>query len=1007
MNAAAYDRIIVSGKIRFESIISFSMKQTAGAHATACLRGILAEEGSRALAGRIAGEAVTVADREIGRFPPVFEGIIGEALFSTENGLDIAELRLLAGSSLLDTKKKSRSYQNVQLTYGQIIEDVLSDFELGDSVISSEISGKEIGSPIIRYCETAWEFILRLASHYNLPVYSDIRNCAPRVYVGIPTLNEDAVFSEHIYSVGGGKEYYLAGGEETGLEMGDFLWYGVESAADYSLGCKAAFKGRSYQICGKSCEMDNGLLTYKYTLAGRKFCYTRRRHNPYFAGMSLLGNVLKTEKAYVRVKLDIDENQDVETACPWPWTPETGNLMYLMPKVGTRVSIYFGDDNEANGLALHCVRTNAPAAPPRGAALAPRPLPEAEPEPLSAPLPDDGSEDGFEWGYSPGHRSLTTEHGKRIFMYGNSVGLYTAGGVLRIRDDQGVTFNTPGTVNVIAAGEINIRSKNVATIKGVAVTDLAMGPYTNRVVPLTRSSRGPFREEVRLDAKALVHMDDSGGIGFIKTEVEKTLYRATVFRHCETINDDPEKGEFDAGKVWVNALAGMVVVIVIGAVTAGVGYAVAGVVGVSAGGCVALTLGGSVVLTGTMLVAGQVASDYQRGVASSLDEYLKAAILGSAIGIINGVSGLIPGVGTSLGATIGAAFVTGAGASVLEDLWNGSEIDWVKALKRGGVSALSAAIRDGVSTYICFAAGTPVHTSNGIVAIEDIRAGDMVYSENRETGEKGLKRVARTFVSRKDRLVHICVGGETIICTPGHPFYVMGNGWTDSSLLRHGDELLLQSGEAGIVEAIQFEDLDERVLVYNFEVEDWHAYYVGDSGMLVHNIAGCGDAVDDVITNNADDFAKGMGSRKSLDGYENTDLSSVGSNVHPNVPPWKPGDPATGIFKAGEQEIPLSSGQIGPGEYLKTLPGGSGTGINAQIPTHVEGHVAGIMRQTGIKEAELFINKPPCATGAMCRHNLNKILPPDSTLTVHFPDETGNIATWIFKSGVSGWTVVQ
>ena len=44
--------------------------------------------------------------------------------------------------------------------------------------------------------------------------------------------------------------------------------------------------------------------------------------------------------------------------------------------------------------------------------------------------------------------------------------------------------------------------------------------------------------------------------------------------------------------------------------------------------------------------------------------------------------------------------------------------------------------------------------------------------------------------------------------------------------------------------------------------------------------------------------------------------------------------------------------------------------------------------------------------GAMCRFNLNKILPNDSMLIVHFPDESGNIVTWQFESKIPKWTVI-
>ena len=71
--------------------------------------------------------------------------------------------------------------------------------------------------------------------------------------------------------------------------------------------------------------------------------------------------------------------------------------------------------------------------------------------------------------------------------------------------------------------------------------------------------------------------------------------------------------------------------------------------------------------------------------------------------------------------------------------------------------------------------------------------------------------------------------------TPEHPFYVVKNGWVKASYLRAGDILLLQSGEYVIVELVQHEILELPLTVYNFEVEDFHTYYVGNIGILVHN----------------------------------------------------------------------------------------------------------------------------------------------------------------------------
>ena len=53
--------------------------------------------------------------------------------------------------------------------------------------------------------------------------------------------------------------------------------------------------------------------------------------------------------------------------------------------------------------------------------------------------------------------------------------------------------------------------------------------------------------------------------------------------------------------------------------------------------------------------------------------------------------------------------------------------------------------------------------------------------------------------------------------------------------LRAGDILVLQSGKYVIVEKVQHEILESPITVYNFEIEDFHTYYVGESAVLVHN----------------------------------------------------------------------------------------------------------------------------------------------------------------------------
>ena len=149
--------------------------------------------------------------------------------------------------------------------------------------------------------------------------------------------------------------------------------------------------------------------------------------------------------------------------------------------------------------------------------------------------------------------------------------------------------------------------------------------------------------------------------------------------------------------------------------------------------------------------------------------------------------------------------------------------------------AVTGAITGAISSPSCFVAGTTVLAATGAVAIETIQKGDQVWAWDEETGEVAIKEVVETYVNETYELVHVFVNGEEIVTTPAHPFYSPVKGWTEAVHLRAGDILVLVNGKYVVVEKIQHEILETPVTVYNFQVEDYHTYYVTDAGVLVHN----------------------------------------------------------------------------------------------------------------------------------------------------------------------------
>ena len=168
-------------------------------------------------------------------------------------------------------------------------------------------------------------------------------------------------------------------------------------------------------------------------------------------------------------------------------------------------------------------------------------------------------------------------------------------------------------------------------------------------------------------------------------------------------------------------------------------------------------------------------------------------------------------------------------------------------LGRGGSGAGGASYKTGTSssgynsgqssTAIakCFIAGTLVQTENGATPIEEITTDDKVWAWNEETSNVTLKQVVETYINETSELMHIFVNGEEIVTTPEHPFYSPVKSWTSAWKLRAGDILVLLNGKYVVVEKIQHEILEAPIAVYNFQVEDYHTYYVAGGGVLVHN----------------------------------------------------------------------------------------------------------------------------------------------------------------------------
>ena len=172
----------------------------------------------------------------------------------------------------------------------------------------------------------------------------------------------------------------------------------------------------------------------------------------------------------------------------------------------------------------------------------------------------------------------------------------------------------------------------------------------------------------------------------------------------------------------------------------------------------------------------------------------------------------------------------------------------------GGVGVISenaAPIKSALGALLnkfrpaCFTAGTLIQTKDGHKPIEAVRKGDWVWSRSEhDIGEASWRRVTNHACTGEKAICEVSITSasglsETYRTTDNHPFWVEtggedGNGaFIAAGALEPGDVLRLHDGSAAYVKSVVQTDVVEPV--YNFTVDGWHTYHVGELGVWVHN----------------------------------------------------------------------------------------------------------------------------------------------------------------------------
>ena len=146
-------------------------------------------------------------------------------------------------------------------------------------------------------------------------------------------------------------------------------------------------------------------------------------------------------------------------------------------------------------------------------------------------------------------------------------------------------------------------------------------------------------------------------------------------------------------------------------------------------------------------------------------------------------------------------------------------------------SAFHSQVRSQFLSHSCFARGTIVRTTAGPRPIQDITLGDLVLSQNEETGALSFQPVLRVYHNPPNQTLRVELENDAIVCTGIHRLWVAGRGWVMARELKPNDQLRTNAGVAKVV-AVR---ADAEQPVFNLRVAESHSFFVGRAAVLAHD----------------------------------------------------------------------------------------------------------------------------------------------------------------------------
>ncbi|MBN3522654.1 contractile injection system protein, VgrG/Pvc8 family [Paenibacillus apiarius] len=384
----------------------------------------------------------------------LFSGIITEMRIEKSRDVYTIQAEAWTSSVMLDVRVKSRSFQDASMNYGQLVQKIGKDYSNYDVNYTAD-KNPGIGNLVMQYKETDWAFLKRMASRLDTVVVPAEKFQDIKFFFGLPDTGAVKKLEEFNYIVKKKLADYMT--YHTNIRPdaheSDFIFYEVTTSQLLQLGDAVDFQKARLYVGKAVSTMEKGAVTHTYTITTRKGLNREQPYNDAIRGASVGGTVLAINRDKVKVRLDIDKEQDAGKAYWFPYSTvyasADGSGWYCMPEAGDSVRVTFPSEREEEAFAISSV--NSYAGEPPGSTL--------------QGAGGGGAVSGSQGGGSqdrmadPNVRYFRNSSGMEVTLAPNHVLISASNGQATIMLDQS------GSVTIVGQNEVSLTSKENVTIR--------------------------------------------------------------------------------------------------------------------------------------------------------------------------------------------------------------------------------------------------------------------------------------------------------------------------------------------------------------------------------------------------------------------------------------------------------------------------------------------------------------------------------------------------------------